>query len=480
MKTLRLALCATLLLSACDFDVPNLNRPGLESLQTPTPSQVEALATGLIIGARGQTSSPQGISGRVGVVAEWGILGREALILTTSEPRFVSELLQSPSLDPGSPNFGGNFWVTPYSNIRNANLLLDALPNVAGLADADKEGMRGFAKTIIALDLLQVIDAHDTNGAVIARCPVAPALPIVNCKDADLTLQQFAAGQLPPIVGKDQVLADIAQLLDEAQAHLAADTSAKFVFPLGSGFVGFDTPPTFLLFNRALKARVEVYRGNFASALTALTASFLDTAASLNLGVFHAYGTGSGDTANTLNTTDILCHPSVVADAETLQTPPSGCTGLACLDNRVAAKVVKLAAPVTLSNHGSQYGFTLYPNSNSPIPIIRNEELILLRAEANIGLVLAGTGGNLGQAKADLNFIRTAAGLAARSNLTPTNILDELLTQKRYSLLFEGGHRWIDLRRYGKLDASHVAVDTPSDVILALFPIPLTETQARQ
>jgi hypothetical protein len=55
----------------------------------------------------------------------------------------------------------------------------------------------------------------------------------------------------------------------------------------------------------------------------------------------------------------------------------------------------------------------------------------------------------------------------------------ELLKQKRYSLLFEGGHRWIDLRRYGRLDASHVAVDTPDDVIHARFPVPLTETQGR-
>ena len=51
-----------------------------------------------------------------------------------------------------------------------------------------------------------------------------------------------------------------------------------------------------------------------------------------------------------------------------------------------------LAAPVALSNHSSGYAFTAYPNSDSPIPIIRNEELILPRAEANIGLALAAGG----------------------------------------------------------------------------------------
>src|SRR5438552_14329328 len=162
MKTLRMAMLATLLLTACDFDVPDLNRPGLDTLQNPTPSAVQALATGLLIGAR------KGVTERVGLVVEWGILGREALVLTPSDPRFVNELLQG-SVDPGSNNFGGNFWVIPYSNIRGANLLLHALDNPAliGLTDAQKEATRGFAKTIQALDYLQVLDAHDVNGVVL-------------------------------------------------------------------------------------------------------------------------------------------------------------------------------------------------------------------------------------------------------------------------------------------------------------------------
>ncbi|NIM60897.1 MAG: RagB/SusD family nutrient uptake outer membrane protein, partial [Acidobacteria bacterium] len=82
-----------------------------------------------------------------------------------------------------------------------------------------------------------------------------------------------------------------------------------------------------------------------------------------------------------------------------------------------------------------------------PIPIIRNEELILLRAEINIGMNL------ISDAADDINFIRVnSGGLDPRTNLDATNILDELLKQRRYSLLFEGGHRWIDMRRYGRLD----------------------------
>jgi hypothetical protein len=461
MKTLRLILTAALLTS-CDFDVPNLNAPGIESLQNPTPSQVEALAVGLLINAR------RGYTERVGAVSEWGVLGRESLVLTSSEPRFISQLLQGP-LSAGDANFGGNFWVLPYANIRGANLLLHALDNPAlvAMTDAQKEAMRGFAKTIQALDYLQVVDAHDVNGVVL---------------DVD---HDLGATPAPIVTSLDQIYTSIEALLDDARTHLLAG-GAAFPFQLGSGFAGFDTPATFLPFNRALRARVAVYHGKFSDALTALSESFLDKGQPLTLGVYHAFGAGSGDLPNDLNDTSIFCHDSVVTDAEAQPGGGNGCNGtpplpLNCLDQRVQNKV-KAVDNSTLSNHSSSYAFTIYPNSTSPIPIIRNEELILLRAEANIGLgnLGNGTGGAPGALR-DINFIRTQSG-----GLDPVGpfadasaALDELLNQKRYSLLFEGGHRWIDLRRYGKLDFTHLAQDNAADLINAAFPIPLTETEAR-
>jgi hypothetical protein len=57
-------------------------------------------------------------------------------------------------LDGGSPAFGGNLWGQRYANIRTANTVLAAVEKVVGLSDAQKEGIRGFAKTLQALDLL--------------------------------------------------------------------------------------------------------------------------------------------------------------------------------------------------------------------------------------------------------------------------------------------------------------------------------------
>ena len=137
----------------------------------------------------------------------------------------------------------------------------------------------------------------------------------------------------------------------------------------------------------------------------------------------------------------ILAHPSIETDAQ-LQT--DGVT----LDQRFVDKIVSVASVgdqggLSLS---SDLVFTLYTSATAKMTIIRNEELILLRAEANLRL------DNFALASADLNILRGAAGLANidLSTMTATQRDDELLYNRRYSLLFEG-HRWIDMRRYDRL-----------------------------
>ena len=448
-----LALLGALGMLACgSLDIPDLNNPSLELLHDkPTPSAVKAAATGLLIGHR------TGVANANGYVSMLGILGRESYNFDAADPRFITEMLGAPALDPGSPMFGGNFWISPYANIRNANLVLAALEKVSGLTDQEREAIRGFAKTVQALDFLVVINTRDTYGAPI---DVGGAID-----------------ELAPIAGKDAVFTHIATLLDQAKTHLQGGGD-DFPFPLSSGFDGFDTPATFLRFNRAVKARVDVYRGDFATALANLAESFLDPASSLDLGVYVTYGTGSGDTVNGLISPNLFAHPSIVTDADLK--PGGG------VDNRVARKV-KTVDSRTVQGLTSDKAFAHYPTNTTPVPLLRNEELILLRAEANIGL---GTVANVAAAADDINLIRTTSGgLDARLDLDATNILDELLKQKRYSLLFEGGHRWVDLRRYGRLVACGagdppgrqcVPLDLPTHHIHGRFPIPVQETDARK
>src|SRR5439155_14940359 len=97
-----------------------------------------------------------------------------------------------------------------------------------------------------------------------------------------------------PVVGPAAVYARIITLLDQAQTDLQA-AGSSFAMTLSSGFAGFDTPPNFLKFNRALRARVAVYRSDYPAALTALNASFVNTSSPLTLGAYHVFSTSSGD-----------------------------------------------------------------------------------------------------------------------------------------------------------------------------------------
>ena len=158
---------------------------------------------------------------------------------------------------------------------------------------------------------------------------------------------------------------------------------------------------------------------------------------SVSAGAVFAGASASGDITNGLDDSLIYAHPSIKTDAE--EKSPG------VLDDRYTSKI-KTVTPKTLQDVTSDLAFTIYDKPDTPVPIIRNEELILLRAEANIGL------NNIGTATTDINYIRRrSGGLPDKTGLTAGNILDELLKQKRYSLLFEGGHRWIDLRRYGTM-----------------------------
>lgn len=428
---------------ACsELTVPDYNNPSLEDLQNnPTPTKIAQAAQGLMVGTRVQQGNQNGY------VSLLGIIGRESYNFDPADPRFIVEMLIGP-LDGGSPAFGGNLFGFPYANIRSANILLAALETVAGMTDAEKSAVLGFAKTIQALDFLYLINTRDENGLPI-DVGIAPT------------------GPPAPIVAKADVFNHIVKLLDDGFAALQAGGGA-FPFSLSPGFAGFNTPVNFAKVNRALKARVEVYRGNYAAALTALGGSFIDDAGSLTLGAYHSYSTGSGDIQNLLfdpTGRAIVAHPSLRTDA---QLQPNG-----SLDARVLAKTATIEAR-TVQGITSDLVFTIYESNVSPVPIIRNEELILLRAEARFNT------GNTAGALADINLIRTTSGgLAARGAFAnATDFTNELLYQRRYSLMFEGGHRWIDSRRLGRLATLPKAL--PTHNVHSRFPFTEAECLARE
>ena len=140
-------------------------------------------------------------------------------------------------------------------------------------------------------------------------------------------------------------------------------------------------------------------------------------------------------------------------------------------DERIDVKVVLRDEAASLDGLSSDYGLFVYQNQTAPMPIIRNAELILIRAEA---LAQRNNAGDLDAAEDDLNIIRNNAGLPDfnRGIGGQAEVIDEMLNQRRYELFFEG-HRWIDMRRYDRLD--ELPLDRTEDNVWESFPLPENE-----
>src|SRR5256712_4278620 len=301
MRTRPFAIAAALLalgMGACNFDILNTNQPTLNDLLTnPTRQKISTVATGLFGGAR---SDMQAIIWRA------GSMGREAVNLSgNNQPDFIEPYF-GPVVAGGS--FGGTMWIGRYANIRTANVFLTALANVPdvgadpvhGMSAVDKAGSRGMANTLKALAFMYVVELRAQLGA-----PV----------EVDLAVNATPA----PFASEDSVYRAILGLLDSARADLVRADTFPFPFSVPPGLSGlgdapdFSTPATFIQFNRALAAKANVLRatdaggcgGNKAAcydaALTALGASFLSAAPTLQSGAYFDFSSGPGDITNSLS-----------------------------------------------------------------------------------------------------------------------------------------------------------------------------------
>lgn len=447
-------------LAACSSDQLEITNPNTPTVAAAAadPQALQLQATGLLRQLR---------NGRGAFITSTGRFGREAYVYTPQEGRNTSAYLigisGSNRIDPAG--FAVENWATQYGNLRDIFNFKNSAGASTVLSAEQKNAALGFAKTLEALELLYVISTRDTLGLIVE-------------------IKQNAS-DLAGFVTRDSAYKYILGTLDDASANLAAGGSA-FPFTMHSGFSGFNTPSTFRQFNRAIAARAAAYYATsgggsaaWQRALTALSASFLNTGATtraaLDVGPSHPYSGSSGDAVNPLNATtntDLYAHMSFQAD---VQKKANGDN-----DDRFTAKLGTRSARTAPQGLGVQstLGFNLYPATSTSIPIIRNEELLLLRAEA-----LLATGDKPG-AIAIINQIRQNSGGLPASSLTAAStdadVLTELLYNKRYSLMLEG-HRWIDMRRYGRLNQLplDIATGTNAHFVARVQPIPQAECLVR-
>ncbi len=432
--------CCTLLvlgLMSCEVEeFSDLNGPEVEAFQEKiTRGDLPDLVGGILYSSRVNLG---------GYFDDIGVIGREYYRFSASDPRFTGDLLGGgTNILDNNTFYITNPWAARYRTVKNANLILGFIEGQDlsdQFTDQELSATKGFLKTFIAHDLLLNLNLTDENGI---RLDVA---------DED---------NLGPFVSKSEALNGIRAMLEEAAVDLG-NGGDVFPFFLPSGFGGFDTPATFLEANQAIAARVAAYQGDAPAVLSFLDNSFLDLNASdLDTGIYYNFSEDQTDILNPM----FFPVEATAAGARIMQ--PSFLSDAEPGDNRLS-KVAERSEPLTQDGLTGAYAVFRYKTDTDPIPLIRNEELILLYAEANITVDPA-------EAVTALDIIREGAGLEPYAGATDTDaLIDEMLNQRRYSLYAEG-HRWIDIRRYGRLD--ELPIDRPEDNIWAMFPIPLNENQ---
>lgn len=433
-----LAAAATVTLGGCteQLDITNPNTPSqATAAQNPRDASIR-LIVGVLAGYR---------ANRPGSINSFGSYGRETYNMTPQDGRSIT----GPYRDHVLLNAftAGAEWGR-YGSYRDVYATIKIVDGAQALTTAEQKGALGVLNTFLALNMLHIIEARGAIGAP------------VDMSDN--------VNEIFPFVSQDSVYKWITNKLDAANADLGA-AGGSFYFPMHTGFTAFgvagSTPAGFARFNRAIKARVEAKRGSlgcgtscYQAALTALGGSFLAelTAANRDAGIYVIFSTAAGDALNGSSfatNSNLYVHPLI-----------DNLPG-AVLDDRYRRKVNRNETSATeddlcagSSSSRALVGATgnwrpcTYAANVAPMGIVRNEELILIRAEARWYT------GDLAGARADLATVRTTSG-ADRGGTASTRFpnaataaefVDELLLQRTLSL-FQEGHRYADYRRFNKL-----------------------------
>jgi starch-binding outer membrane protein, SusD/RagB family len=399
------------------------------------------------------------------------IYARDAYRIEATEPRYVTETLLNPA-DPGS-FAGSGGWTNGYVAIRAATSLLDAVraldPAAPGapLTAAERNVTIGLIQTMKALDYYRLLELRDTLGVAIMTSD-----PLF----------------VPPISCKASVMNHIIALLDSANTALvAAGSGAVLPFTVPSGFTAYGRnytqQPNLIKLNKGLRGKVKLYQGlqhttptagAFAEAITDLTTALGGAApgavapSTFNNGAYVTFVAGGTEAAaNPIPLASVGANPKSEAGLEAGDTRASKFTSRTSISGSGVS-----------TNRTFTFAINNATNQARPLQILRDEEVVLLRAQAYF------EAGQFANGLLDLNSVRTFYGLAPRA--LPTSLAEArlfVLYEKRYSLIFEGPQRLVDLRAYSLLKpVSAGGVITPegaTDTYNTAFPIPKGERDAR-
>jgi len=428
---------AAFLMTGCKKDIfkvdestvdPNLV-PVEVVLGNPTKAQIIQLSKGLESAMR---------NGYRDYLLANGAVGREVIYSAATEPRYYGEILGTQASQFGGANdpagiFNG-YYAAFSSTRRRAELLARTANNATSITAGEKKGVEGYARTIQAYITLNLLNMQGKNGIRESFTDLIEPGDLLKPS----RFGTYASG-----------LNVVKQYVDEGYTALNT-AGAAFPFTLSSGWssasagLNFQTIDNFKKFNRAIAARIAMYQQDWNGVLTALNESFMDLSGSLSAGPKFVFSPAANDVANTMYRTVNNTNEPYVVFNQVITEAEAGDTRIFGPNAKVGARSAPRESGAFVSTHEVR----MYSSNTSPAPIIKNEELILMYAEANAQL---NTAASLNDAVEAIDKIRTSYGLLPYAGaITKDALIDEILNQRRYSLFWEG-HRWFDMRRYNRL-----------------------------
>jgi hypothetical protein len=472
-------------IGACqDTAVPNFRSP---QINAETPAGIQYLVTGVVANSR--TDLGQDIVSLSGFDRDMGVF-------TAVDSRFITELMGDGNTIPNSDFYGEGGWSVEFANAKDAEAIIQDLPKVSPAYSAsDASLIAGVMKTFEAYNMLLVAETRDTLGVPIFGFVATAANPA-------------------PFLCIRDVWKGIAAMLDSAEADLDAGKPGPLPITLPPGFGTANqagpsgTAGTFAGLNRALAAyakfqyaygatrvaggtpaTVSTPGSPLASALTsadsAVHASWMYNPGALTppsagdfsdpMAVYHNFSSTSGDADNPVTFSVGQTTTLFVLDTVAAEIAAGGDLRANKLMTNTQAPN-SAAGPAANAQVANMVTVGFYETASSPIPIIRDEELVLIEAAIQLGE------GNLSNAIASINAIRSNVGKVAIYNpATPSyvGVRDQLLHEMRASNIGEPGEeRLMAVRNYG-LQMPQTQTWGKTDLHTTLLPVPIQESGPR-
>ena len=335
-------------------------------------------------------------------------------------------------------------WTTTYNQIYAANSLLEGVASSVALSTTDKEQLRGEGLFVRAL-------LHFYLTALFGDIPYIST--------TDYRLNNIAI-RVPETMAYGLVIADLVEA-----SELLGDYPTE----------GRVRPNQYAV--QALLARVYLYDGKWAEAANASSAV---------LNATDLYSAGSTATNFLKDSNSTIWHLMPPLDGQNTDEgatfiftsgPPPQVSLAATLvddlepgDNRKTNWIGTITDGTASWYHVNKYKEQLNTGTSVEYPIVlRIGEQYLIRAEARARQ------GELIGAKEDLDILRGIAGLGPSGAVSQEDVLQAILRERRIELLTEFGHRFFDLRRFGRLDTVLGATKMGWESHEKFFPIPEAE-----